>query len=211
MKVDKKTKYFLFAIILIAIMVNISFGQNNSGKASNVVFPDFTGIWLLTNSTDSIKKNSNNNSVSFLVITHQEPKLIIKKVKYAQKKDEPIVEERIYFTDGRGEKFNTSRLSPNRKIMRVSINSKTKWSISRNLEFENFININAPVGVLRERLFEKWILSDNGKTLNIEFKFFDDNENQVYVAGDVAPSRFREWTETYKFLNESDFENVRKP
>lgn len=211
MRLIVKSRNFILILIFTGLTAVSLFGQESHIRKQNSTILDFTGVWLLTNSTDSIKKNSDKNSVSFLVINHQEPKLIIKRVKYAQKKDEPIVEERIYFTDGRGEKFNTSRLSPNRKVMRVSIKSKTKWNSFQNLVFENYLNISAPVGILRERLFEKWTLSDDGKTLNIEFQFFDDNENQVYVAGDVAPSRFREWTETYKFINESDFENARKP
>lgn len=209
MRFNPKNRNFLFVIIFIALTAIFAVAQERNDKNSTLKIPDFTGVWLLTDSTNSIKKNSDKNSILFLVITHQEPKLTIKKVIYDQKPD-PSVEERVYFTDGRGEKFKTSRLSPNRNVMKVSINSKTKWSDSQNLVFENYINVNAPVGILRERLFEKWSLTNDGKALKVVLSFFDDNENQVYTKGDVAPSRFREWTETYKFLTEKDFENIRK-
>ena len=132
MRFSPKNRNVLFVVIFIGLTTTFAYAQGRVEKTSSLKIPDFTGVWLLTDSSDSIKKNSDKTSILFLVITHQEPKLTIKKVIYNQKHN-PSVEERDYFTDGRGEKFKTSRLSPNRNVMKVLINSKTKWNDSQNL------------------------------------------------------------------------------
>ncbi len=78
------------------------------------------------------------------------------------------------------------------------------------LRLETTMDLSAPVGMLRERLFEEWSLSQNGKILTRKIRLIDDNENQVYQYGDAAPSRIEEWTETYRLIPQSEIDKLIK-
>ena len=187
-------------------LTTISFyGQDKSTNSSQ---PNLSGVWLLENSTRKIRDNLIKPKITLLVIVHQMIELKVKKVIFVDK--EPKAVERIFFTDGRGEKYETTRLSPNTKAMKVVTKSKTKWKNPNELSIENFIQVNAPAGVLPERVYEKWILSENGETLTITFKFFDDNEYKVYKGGDLAPASYEEWVETYKLIPKEEIERLTK-
>ena len=120
-------------------------------------------------------------------------------------------EERIYFTNGRGEIYRTEQIRDEGKRPNpVTMKSKTKWGKSKELIIETSIQINAPVGILPKRLYEQFFVGDDGKTLTRKIKYIDDNEYTVYPKGELAPSKFEEWSEVYHFVTQSDFEKAVK-
>ena len=195
-------------IFCFLIFTSLSFPQGT--KLNQPGNPNLSGVWMLNSSTRNPKNIAEKDKeLWFLVINHQEPEFIIKRVSFV--KDKPQAEERLFYTDGRGETFRTERLrpAPNRPIP-LTMKSKTKWKNANELHIETIIHVSAPSGIRRERLYEQWSLSGNGKILTRKIKFIDDNENVVVKGGEMLPSRIEEWTEIFQIVSPEEFDKLVK-
>jgi len=201
----------LHLIIILTCIVSFSaFGQANKLNSAKPSRPDLSGVWFLETSSRASKRVPFADAKPvILVLTHQEPQLTIKKIIFVKQKSQ--AEEHVFYTDNRGESYRTlrPRPAPSRSIP-VLVKSKTQWNQENKLRIKTTMDLSAPVGMLRERLFEEWSLSQNGKILTRKIRLIDDNENQVYQYGDVAPSRIEEWTETYRLIPQSEIDNLIK-
>lgn len=197
----------LFALLLLLLVTNRTvFAQ----KPNIVLFEksDFEGVWLLESTSRSVRKLTYKDRKPLIYfISTQEAAVKFKRIIFIEQK--PFAEEWIHYTDGRGEKHRAEELRPNpaRPISTLT-KSKTKWGYNFELIIESIIDRNAPVGMLRSRIFESWNLSQDKNILIRKVRFIDDNENQAYQWGDLAPSRYEEWKETFRRVPQQEIEKL---
>jgi hypothetical protein len=195
-------------IFCFLIFTALNFSQDI--KSNQLGNPNLSGVWILNSSSRNPNKlTEKDKELWLLVITHKEPEFIIKRVNFVAGKLQ--AEERAFYTDGRGETYRTEQLrpAPNRPIP-LTMKSKTKWKKPDELHIETIIHVSAPSGIRRERLYEQWSLSSNGKILTRKMKYIDDNENVVVKGGEMVPSRIEEWTEIFRFVSPDEFDKLVK-
>lgn len=210
MKKNKNLKIFIKCAILITYIFPLSIISQNQKVTSNKK-PNFTGFWIQVSSTrDSRKLTEQDKNPIILVVSHNEPEFIIKRVTFLNGKLQ--AEIRTYFTDGRGETYRTEQIrqSSERKIP-ITMKSKTKWVNENELNIFTNIQIYQPSGMFPKRLYENWTISEDAKKLTRKIKYIDDNEYIALQKGELAPPKSEEWIEVFNFVTESDFDKFAKP
>ncbi|MEZ5428929.1 MAG: hypothetical protein R2747_21970 [Pyrinomonadaceae bacterium] len=130
--------------------------------------PDFSGTWILNQETSSPDSKTLENYEDFrLVISHKDPEITIRK-SYLYK-NKPLSYEIILFTDKRKE-VNKTPLTPEQFS---EIESQTFWR--KKTLFRKYES--PATGNTVRLIYEKYSLSDDGKTLTIS------TENRIFRSG----------------------------